>query len=72
MGGGRKGRAQKLCESRGGRAGLPSLISLRYLRTKATLQQQKAGQSEPLAVGGHSALLTRCGTHGNTVGSLSE
>ena len=29
----RDGRAEKLCESRGGRPGLPSLISLRFLWT---------------------------------------
>ena len=28
-----RGRAQELCESRGGRPGLPSLISLRFLWT---------------------------------------
>ena len=28
-------RAQELCESRGGRLGLPSLISLRFLWTKS-------------------------------------
>ena len=36
IGEGRKGgtgRAQELCESRGGRPGLPSLISLRFLWT---------------------------------------
>ena len=35
-------RAQGLCESRGGRPGLPSLISLRFLWTKATADTQQA------------------------------
>ena len=36
-----RSRAQELCKSRGGRPGLPSLISLRFCGRKATLQQQK-------------------------------
>ena len=35
-------RAQELCESRGGRLGLPSLISLRFLWTKSSTEQHGA------------------------------
>ena len=35
-------RAQELCESRGGRPGLPSLISLRFLWTKSSTEQHGA------------------------------
>ena len=34
-------RAQEPCESRGGRPGLPFLISLRFCGRKATLRQQE-------------------------------
>ena len=36
-----RSRVQELCESRGGRPGLPSLISLWFCGRKATLQQQQ-------------------------------
>ena len=37
-----------LCESRGGRPGLPSLINLRFCGRKATLNKIKSGYSELL------------------------
>ena len=45
-------RAQELCESRGGRPGLPSLINLRFKcgRSKATLQLQLQCRSDCMII----------------------
>ena len=43
-------RAQELCESRDGRPGLPSLISLRFLWTKSNTQPTTCESDAPVSI----------------------
>ena len=52
-------RAQELCESRGGRPGLPSVINLRFLWTESnTSTNQQGSKATGLVALGSSTILT--------------